>query len=100
MSKAKRVGRMPRQQQGVNYMTTLHSPITSFTMPMSGTFSRISRAISQYRAVKSQKACVAKHVELLSGLDSHMLNDIGMKGFNQLAPIQQECVLLDTIKHS
>ena len=80
-------------------MTTLLSPITTFTMPMSGTFSRISRALNQYRAVKSQKVCVAKHVKLLSVLDSHMLNDIGMKGFNQLAPVEQESVLLDTIKH-
>jgi hypothetical protein len=86
--------------QGVYHMTTFLSPITNFTTPMSGTFTRISQAISQYRAVNSQKARVAKHVELLSGLDSHMLNDIGMKGFNQLAPTQQECVLLDVIKHA
>jgi hypothetical protein len=80
-------------------MTTLLSPITNFSTPAVGTFSRIFRALNQYRAVKSQKARLAKHVELLSGLDSHMLNDIGMKGFNGLAPAQQETVLLDTIKH-
>ena len=81
-------------------MTTLLSPITTFTTPMSGTFSRVSRALNQYRAAKSQKACVAKHVKLLSVLDSHMLNDIGMKDFNRLAPVEQESVLLDTIKHA
>jgi hypothetical protein len=81
-------------------MTTLHSPITNFSLPAVETFSRIFRALNQYRAVKSQKARLAKHVELLSGLDSHMLNDIGMKGFNRLAPAQQEIVLLDTIKHA
>ncbi len=80
-------------------MTTIHSPITSFTMPMSATFSRISRALNQYRAAKSQKACVAKQIELLSVLDSHMLSDIGMKGFNRLAPDQQENLLLDALKH-
>ncbi len=29
-----------------------------------------------------------------------MLNDIGMKGFNRLAPAQQEIMLLDAIKHA
>jgi hypothetical protein len=29
-----------------------------------------------------------------------MLNDIGLKGFNRLAPDQQESVLLDAIKHA
>ena len=81
-------------------MTTLLSPITNFSTPMSGTFSRIFRVLKQYRAVRSQKACVARHVKLLSMLDSHMLNDIGMKGFSRLAPDQQESVLLDTIKHA
>jgi len=80
-------------------MTTIHSPINSFTMPMSATFNRISRALNQYRAAKSQKAYVAKQIELLSVLDSHMLSDIGMKGFNRLAPDQQEGLLLDAIKH-
>jgi hypothetical protein len=41
---------------------------------------------------------MAKQIELLSVLDSHMLSDIGMKGFNGLAPEQQESLLLDTIK--
>jgi hypothetical protein len=81
-------------------MTTLHSPIATFTIPMSGTFNRISRALDQYRAARSQNARVTKHVELLSVLDSHMLNDIGLKGFNRLAPDQQESVLLDAIKHA
>ena len=80
-------------------MTTLLSPITNFSTPMSGTFSRISRVLKQYRAVRFQKACVAKHVKLLSVLDSHMLSDIGMKGFNRLAPDQQQNLLLDAIKH-
>ena len=81
-------------------MTTLQSSITTFTTPMSGTFNRISHALNQYRAARSQKARVAKHVEMLSVLDSHMLNDIGMKGFNRLAPDQQESVLLVAIKHA
>jgi hypothetical protein len=81
-------------------MTTLFSPITNFSTPAVETFSKISRALNQYRAVKSQKARLSKHVELLSGLDSHMLNDIGMKGFNRLAPAQQEIMLLDVIKHA
>ena len=80
-------------------MTTIHSPITSFTMPMSATFSRISRAFNQYLTAKSQKAWLVKQIELLSVLDSHMLSDIGMKGFNRLAPDQQENLLLDAIKH-
>ena len=67
---------------------------------MSATFSRISRALSQYRAAKSQKAYVAKQIKLLSVLDSHMLSDIGMKGFHRLAPDQQESLLLDAIKQA
>ena len=81
-------------------MTTLHSPIATFTIPMSGTFNRISRALDQYRAARSQNARVTKHVALLSVLDSHMLNDIGMKGFNRLSPAEQEGLLLDAIKHA
>ena len=68
-------------------------------MPMSATFNRISRALNQYRAAKSRKAYVAKQIELLSVLDSHMLSDIGMKGFNRLAPDEQESLLLNAIKH-
>ena len=81
-------------------MTTIHSPITSFTMPMSAAFSRISHALNQYRAAKSQKARVAKHAKMLAVLDTHMLNDVGMKGFNRLAPEQQESLLLDALKHA
>jgi hypothetical protein len=81
-------------------MTTLLSPITTFTAPMSGTLSRISYALNQYRAVRSEKARLTKHVKLLAALEPHMLNDIGMKGFNRLAPDEQESVLLDTIKHA
>ena len=69
-------------------------------MPVSATFNRISRALSQYRAAKSQKAYVAKQIELLSVLDSHMLSDIGMKGFNRLAKDQQESLLLNAIKQA
>ena len=68
-------------------------------MPMSATFNRISRALNQYLTAKSQKACVARQIELLSVLDSHMLSDIGMKGFHRLAPEQQESLLLDALKH-
>ena len=67
---------------------------------MSETYNKISRALSHHHAVKSRKALVAKHVELLSVLDSHMLNDIGMKNFNGLAPAEQENLLLDTIKRA
>ena len=42
---------------------------------------------------------MAKQIALLSVLDSHMLSDIGMKGFNRLAPDQQENLLLDALKH-
>ena len=56
--------------------------------------------MNQYFASKAQKASLAKDIKLLSALDPHMLNDIGMKGFNRLTPAQQESVLLDTIKHA
>jgi hypothetical protein len=98
MLKAKRVGRMPGQQPRGKPMTTIHLPLNSCITPMGATFSRISRALSQYRAAKSQKAYVAKQIELLAALDSHMLSDIGLKGFNQLAIDQKENLLLDAIK--
>ena len=79
-------------------MTMLLSPITTFTTPMSGTLHRISHALSHYHATRAQKARVAKHLKMLATLDTHMLNDVGMKDFNRLAPEQQERVLLDTLK--
>ena len=67
-------------------------------MPMRATFSGISRTLSQYWAAKSDKASMARQIKMLSAMDSHMLSDIGMKGFNRLAPDQQESLLLDAIK--
>jgi hypothetical protein len=81
-------------------MTTLHSSISTFTSPLSDVFTKINHTMNQYFAAKAQKASLAKDIKLLSALDPHMLNDIGMKGFNRLTPAQQESVLLDTIKHA
>jgi hypothetical protein len=78
-------------------MTTLHSTnATSFD----GIFSGIARAATQYLEHRALKARLASDMKLLLAMDSHMLNDIGMKGFNRLAPDQQESALLDAIKHA
>jgi hypothetical protein len=79
-------------------MTTFHSPISTFTSPLSDAFTKLNHTMNQYFAAKAQKASLAKEIKLLSGLDPHMLDDIGMKGYNRLTPADQESVLLDAIK--
>ena len=86
--------------QGITNMTTFQSPIAIFTTPMSATFGKVSGAISQYFVGKAQKARLATELKVLRAMDPHMLNDIGMKGFNQLSPAEQEGLLLDAIKHA
>jgi hypothetical protein len=86
--------------KGINNMTTLQSPIATFTTPLSATFGEVSHAISQYFGARAQKARLAAELKALREMDPHMLNDIGMKGFNRLSPAEQEVLLLDAIKHA
>ena len=79
-------------------MTTHLFPIMTLTTPIGEAFNRISHALSHYRAFRARKARVARHVKMLAELDTHMLNDVGMKDFNRLSREQQESLLLDTIK--
>ncbi len=79
-------------------MTTLLSNATTFTLPMSGTFTRISAALNHYLAAKSGKARLAVHVKHLAAMDPHMLNDIGLKNFNRLPLAQQKSVLVEASK--
>ena len=79
-------------------MTMLISPIADFAIPAIEAFARISGSLNKYRAAKAQKARVAKHAKMLAELDTHMLNDIGLKGFNRLGAEEQESLLLNTIQ--
>ena len=81
-------------------MTTLQSSITTFTTPMSEKFANVSFALAKYFERRAEKARMASDIKLLATLDPHMLNDIGMKGFNRLSPIQQESMLLEAIKQA
>ena len=81
-------------------MTTLLAPITTFTLPLSGTFSRISITLNNYLAARSEKARLAGHVKLLAAMDPHMLNDIGLKNFNRLPMAQQQGALREAVKQA
>ena len=79
-------------------MTIFISPITDFTTPAIEAFARISSSLDKYRVAKAQKARVAKHAKMLAELDTHMLNDIGLKGFDRLGAEEQASLLLDAIQ--
>ena len=81
-------------------MTTHHSTDAAITKPLSRSFSNIARAATQYLELRTQKARLASDMKLLLAMDSHMLNDIGLPGFNRLTPAQQKSLLLDTIWHA
>jgi hypothetical protein len=81
-------------------MTTHHSTLASITKPLSGSFSNIARAATQYLEHRTQKARLANDMKLLLAMDSHMLNDIGLPDFNRLPPAQQETLLHETIWHA
>jgi hypothetical protein len=91
---------MPGLQQRVKDMTTHQSTIAKFTKPLSETFAKISRATIQHFEIKAQRARLAHDIKTLSAFDPYMLNDIGMKGFKQLSPAQQERAIIDRIKHA
>lgn len=57
----------------------------------------MARAATQYLEHRAEKARLASDMKLLLAMDSHMLNDIGLPGFNRLAPAQQQSLLRDTI---
>jgi hypothetical protein len=86
--------------KGNSNMTTHHSTHAAITKPLSGLFSNIARAATQYLEHRTQKARLASEMKLLLAMDSHMLNDIGLPGFNRLSPAQQESLLLDTMWHA
>lgn len=81
-------------------MATHHSTLAAFTKPFSAPFSSIARAATQYLEHRAEKARLANDLKLLLALDSHMLDDIGLPGFNRLAPAQQVSLLHDTIWHA
>jgi lipopolysaccharide export system protein LptC len=91
---------MPGQQQRVKDMTTHHSTITKFTTPLSEIFASISRTTIQHFEAKAQRARLAYDIKTLTAFDPYLLNDIGMQGFKQLSPAQQERAIIDRIKHA
>ena len=79
-------------------MTTHISSFADFANPAIEAFTRLSSSFKKYRAAKAQKIRVAKHARMFADLDTHMLNDIGLKGFNRLGADEQERLLLNTIQ--
>ena len=57
----------------------------------------MAQAATQYLEYRTRKERLANDMKLLLAMDSHMLNDIGLPGFNRLTPAQQKSLLLDTI---
>ena len=78
-------------------MITILSPITPLTSPISETF---ARATIKFFEKKAQKTRLAHDLKMLQMMDTHMLNDIGLTGFKNLAQAEQENLLLETLKDS
>jgi len=70
-------------------MTAHHSSIAILTKPIHGIYSCLSRTTSRYLETKTQRVRLASLDKLLSGLDPHILKDIGMEGFDRLTPAQK-----------
>ncbi len=76
-------------------MAAHHSPIAVLAKPLGGICSCLSRMASQLIERKIRRARLVQLNNLLSRLDPHILKDIGMEGFNRLAPEQKLHVLLN-----
>ena len=81
-------------KQGINTMVTLFLPLATLNSPISETFTRATIKFFEKRVEKNRLAHVVK---LLQTMDTHMLNDIGLKGFNRMAQAEQENLLLETL---
>jgi len=79
-------------------MESRQSPLVRFTLPLSGTFAVISRVTVEHFVKRAYKARLAHDVKILSLLDHCILSDIGMHGFNQLSPKQQEAALIERFR--
>lgn len=81
-------------------MTTHQPVITTFAAPNGASFTGIFYSITRYFELRLQRARLCNDLEVLRAMDFHMLNDIGLKGFNRLSPAEQERMLLEMIKHA
>ena len=75
-------------------MVTLFLPLATLNSPISETFTRATIKFFEKRAEKTRLAHVVKS---LRTMDTHMLNDIGLKGFNRMAQAEQENLFLETL---
>jgi hypothetical protein len=74
---------------------TKHFPVATFTKPLSGICSCISRTTGRYIQIKLHRAKILKLSSVLSELDPDILKDIGMDGFERLTPEQKFRKLAD-----
>ncbi len=81
-------------------MTMQHLTITEIQTPAGSTFANAYRRVTHYFSHRAEEARLAKEVEALQALDSHMLSDIGLKGFQQLPIEEQKRVLVEAIMQS
>ncbi len=79
-------------------MTTHQPVITSFRPPMGTTIAGIFHSITRYFELRSQSARFDCEMKVLRAMAPHMLSDIGLKGFSRMSPIEQESLLLETIR--
>lgn len=70
-------------------VTTNHSPLARLTRPLNGVFQCIARGTGHLFEAKVHDIRLAQLNKLLSGLDPHILKDIGLEGFDRLTPTQK-----------
>lgn len=70
-------------------VTTNHSAMARLAKPLNGVFSCIARGTSHFFEAKVHDIRLAQLNKLLSGLDPHILKDIGLEGFDRLTPTQK-----------
>jgi uncharacterized protein YjiS (DUF1127 family) len=75
-------------------MTTHHSTLADFTASLSEIFADFSRTLIRKGEARQRKARVAEQIKALSEFDPHLLDDIGLAGFNHLTATEQEKLLL------
>jgi hypothetical protein len=96
---AQKLASLAVYRRGISLCTVTNASRSHrFPNPAIEAFARISSSLDKYCAARAQKARVAKHAKMLAEFDMHMLNDIGLKGFNGLGAEEQENLLLNTIQ--
>jgi hypothetical protein len=92
MSKAMRVGRMPDINKGIINMTTYIQRETSKTL-LSLELLGIPWSINQFLGRRAEQAKMARQMEEFQSFDPHMLEDVGLKGFEHATEDEKKRML-------